>query len=345
MRKNLRPVSNFFSLLVVAALLLPAAFCLLPSPLLAGEAGLPKVRFVQSGHTASSWPLYVAEEKKFLQKNGLQLEVIIIRGATNTTRAVLSETVPIGRINPDYVIGAIEKGAKVRIVSGNMEKIPYDLIARPEIKSGADLKGKTIGVSTLTGGTTLMLQEVVEKAFKLKETDFKMLVVGTSPERYAAIKGGSVQATFMGPPFNIRAKQEGFNSLVTFHEILGPIQFTVDFAHQNFLKSNRDEVVKYLKSIIQATQWLYDPKNKEEAIALHMKILKSERNVAEQDYKYLVQEFQPFPKTGSVSKVAMEKTIELRAKEGMYKDKKVPPYTNYVDNSFIEEAQRQLGLK
>src|SRR3972149_5941144 len=265
MRKNLRPVSNFFSLLVVAALLLPAAFCLLPSPLLAGEAGLAKVRFVQSGHTASSWPLYVAEEKKFLQKNGLQLEVIIIRGATNTTRAVLSETVPIGRINPDYVIGAIEKGAKVRIVSGNMEKIPYDLIARPEIKSGADLKGKTIGVSTLTGGTTLMLQEVVEKAFKLKETDFKMLVVGTSPDRYAAIKGGSVQATFMGPPFNIRAKQEGFNSLVTFHEILGPIQFTVDFAHQNFLKSNRDEVVKYLKSIIQATQWLYDPKNTKEA--------------------------------------------------------------------------------
>jgi ABC-type nitrate/sulfonate/bicarbonate transport system substrate-binding protein len=119
----------------------------------------------------------------------------------------------------------------------------------------------------------------------------------------------------------------------------------VDFAHQNFLKSNRDEVVKYLKSIIQATQWLYDPKNKEEAIALHMKILKSERNVAEQDYKYLVQEFQPFPKTGSVSKVAMEKTIELRAKDGMYKDTKVPPYTNYVDNSFIEEAQRQVGLK
>lgn len=316
----------------------------LSGSLWAGEA-LPTVRFVQSGHTASSWPIYVAQEKKMYEKNGIRLEVIIVRGATNTTRAVLSKSVPIGRINPDYVITAIEKGAKVRILSGNMEKIPYDVLARPEIKSGADLKGKTIGVSTLTGGTTLMIEEVLEKAYNLKEGDYKLLVVGTSPDRYAALKGGSVHATFMGPPFNFRAARDGFRKLVTFHEILGPIQFTVDFAHTDYLKAHRDEVVKYLKSMIEATQWLYDPKNKEEAIAIHMKALKSKPEVARQDYKFLVEEFQPFPKTGAVSRVAMEKTMQLRVKEGLYKGKKVPPYTEYVDSSFIEEAQRRAGIK
>ncbi len=328
--------------LTTCALLLAAGFS---SLLFAGEASLSKMRFVQSGNTASSWPLYVAQEKGFFTKNGLQVEVIVVRGATNTTRTVLSETVPIGRINPDYVIGAIEKGAKVRIISGNMDKIAYDVMARPEIKSGADLKGKTIGVSSLTGGTTLMLQEVFEKGFKLKETDYKLLVVGTSPDRYAALKGGSVHATFMGAPFNSRAAKEGYIKLITFHEILGPIQFTADFAHMNYLKAHRDDVVKYLKSMIQGTQWLYDPKNKEEAIAIHMKVLKSKPELAEEDYKFLVQEFQPFPKDGAVNKAAMEKTMELRVKEGLYKDKKVPSYTEYVDSSFIEEAQRQLGIK
>lgn len=311
----------------------------------AGEAKLNKVRFVQSGHTAASWPIYVAQQKKFLEKNGIELESIVIRGATNTTRAVLSETVPLGRINPDYVITAIEKGAKVRIVSGNMEKIPYDVIARPEIKSGADLKGKTIGVSTLTGGTTNMIEEVLEKAYKLKPGDYKYLVVGTSPDRYAAIKGGSVHATFMGPPFNFRARQEGFTKLITFHEILGPIQFTADFAHINYLKSNRNEVVQYLRSMIEATQWLYDPKNKEEAIAIHMKVLKSKPDIAAQDYKYLVEEFQPFPRGAAVNKTAMQKTMDLRIKEGTYKGKPVPPYTNYLDNSFVEEAQKLAGFK
>lgn len=301
-----------------ASLLLSALFAAhLPSLALGAETGMLKMRFTQSGNTSSSWPLYVAEQKKIFEKNGLHVEVIIVRGATNTTRAVLSETIPIGRINPDYVIGAIDKGAKVRIVSGNMEKIPYDIYARPEIKTGAELKGKTIGVSTLTGGTTLMLQEVMEKAYKLKENDYKLLVVGTSPDRYAALKGGSVQATFMGPPFNFRAAKDGFRKLANWHEYLGPILFTADFAHMNYIKSNRPEIIRYLKSIVEATRWLYDPKNKEEALAIHQKVLKSTRDSAEDDYKYLVQDFQPFPKDATVSKVAFDKTMELRIKDGL----------------------------
>ena len=309
----------------------------------ATDAGMLKMRFTQSGNTSSSWPLYVAEQKRMFEKHGLQLEVIIIRGATNVVRAVLSETVPIGRINPDYVIGAAEKGARVKIVAANMEKIPYDIYARPEIKTGAELKGKTLGVSTLTGGTTLMVHEVLEKAYKLKDNDYKLLVVGTSPERYAALKGGSVQASFMGPPFTFRAAKDGFRKLANFHEYLGPILFTADFAHTNYMKSNRPEIVRYLRGMIDATRWLYDPKNKEEAISIHTKVLKSGRESAEEDYKYLVQDFQPFPKDGTVSKVSFDKTMELRAKEGTYQGKKVPPASDYVDNSFIEEALKGLG--
>jgi ABC-type nitrate/sulfonate/bicarbonate transport system substrate-binding protein len=251
----------------------------------------------------------------------------------------------MGRINPDYVIGGIEKGARLKIVSGIQDKIAYDLMARPEIKSGADLKGRTIGVSTLTGGTTLMIEEVLEKAYKLKEGEYKYLVVGTSPERYAALKGGSVHATFMGAPFNFTAAREGFNKLITFHEILGPIQFTVDFVHQDYLKSHRDEIVRYLKSTIESTQWLYDRKNKEEALAIHMKVLKSKREAAEQDYKFMIEDFQPFTRSGAVVKAAWDKTMELRAKEGHYKGKTIPPMSDFVDSSIIDEAQKLAGFK
>jgi ABC-type nitrate/sulfonate/bicarbonate transport system substrate-binding protein len=319
------------------------ASCLVPSAGFAADAGLLKMRFTQSGNTSSSWPLYVAEQKKIFEKNGLQVEVIIINGATNVVRAVLSDTIPIGRINPDYVIGAADKGAKVKVIAANMEKIPYDIYARPEIKSGIELKGKTLGVSTLTGGTTLMVHEVLEKAYKLKESDYKLLVVGTSPQRYAALKGGSVQASFMGPPFTFRAAKDGFRKLANFNEYLGPILFTTDFASMNYLKSNRTEVVRYLKSMIEATRWLYDPKNKEEALAIHMRVLKSTRESAEEDYKYLVQDFQPFPKDGTVSKASYDKTMELRAKEGLYQGKKIPPMSEYVDSSLIDEALKLAG--
>lgn len=332
-------VLTLFSLMLAAL----GGFFARPSP--AGEAGLPTVRFVQSGRTASSWPLFIGEEKKFFQKHGIYLEEIIIRGGTNTARAVLSNTIPIGRINPDYVIDAMEKGAKVKIISGAMEKIPYDVVARPEIKSGADLKGKTVGVDSLTGGTTLMLREVFEKAYKLSDKDYKLLVVGTSPDRYAALKGGSVHVTFMGPPFNLRARREGFTKLTTFHEHLGPIQFVVQFGNADYIKSNRSDVVSFVKGMAEATRWLYDPKNKEEALAIYVKILKSTREAAEADYRFMIEEFKPFPVDGAVNKQAIEKTLDLRVKAGKYEGKKIPSYLNYVDTSIVEEAKKQLGLK
>ena len=89
----------------VAFFLLAGSYA--PPRSIAGEANLPTVRFVQSGRTAASWPLFVAEEKKFFQKNGIYVEEIIINGGPNTTRAVLSNTIPIGRINPDYIIEAM----------------------------------------------------------------------------------------------------------------------------------------------------------------------------------------------------------------------------------------------
>jgi ABC-type nitrate/sulfonate/bicarbonate transport system substrate-binding protein len=329
----------------IAKWLLAIVYSLVPMASFSGEANLPTVRFVQSGRTASSWPLFVAEEKKFFQKNGIYVEEIIIRGGPNVTRAVISNTIPIGRINPDYVIDAIEKGAHIKIISGALEKLPYDLVARPEIKAGTALKGKTIGVDSLTGGTTLMLREVVEKAYGLKPSDYKLLVVGTSPDRYAALKGGSVQATFMGPPFNLRAEKEGFTKLTDFHKYLGPIQFVVQFAHDDYLKSHRDELVKFLKGMIEGTRWLYDRKNKEEALAIYSKILKGTREQAETDYHFLVEDFKPFPDDCSINKQAIEKTMDLRVKAGKYEGKKVPSYTAYVDSTFVDEAKKELALK
>lgn len=66
---------------------------------------------------------------------------------------------------------------------------------------------------------------------------------------------------------------------------------------------------------------------------------------AETDYRFLVEEFKPWPNDGSIGKKAIEKTMELRVRAGKYEGNKIPSYTQYVDVSIVEEAQRQLGLK
>lgn len=73
-----------------------------------------------------------------------------------------------------------------------------------------------------------------------------------------------------------------------------------------------------------------------------MKVLKTTRKGAEEDYKYLVQDFQPFPRDGMVSQVCFDKTMELRAKEGNDQGKKIPPASDFIDNTYIEEVIKQV---
>lgn len=80
-------------------------------------------------------------------------------------------------------------------------------------------------------------------------------------------------------------------------------------------------------------------------LAIHTKVLKTTRDAAEEDYKYLVQDFQPFPRDGTVSKVSYDKTMELRAKEGHYQGKKIPSMTEYVDSSLNDEAIKLAGIR
>ncbi|MBM4264081.1 MAG: ABC transporter substrate-binding protein [Deltaproteobacteria bacterium] len=316
-----------------------------PNLLSAGEANLATVRYAVTGRTSTDWPWFIAKEKRLYQKHGIFLEDIIIQGAANTTRAVISNTLPVGRIAPDFVMEAVDRGAKTKIIAGDMNKIPYDLYARADIKTGQELRGKTLGVSALSGGTTAMLEEVLEKAFGLTRKDYQVLVVGTSPDRYAALKGGSVAATIMAPPFTFRSQKDGFRRLVQFHDVLGPIDFVVSFAHDDYVKNNRAELVKFTKAMIEAARWLYDPKNREEALAIHIKYLKGNREGAENDYKYLVEEFKPWPLDGTTSKQGMDKTMELRVKGGKYEGKKVPPLGHYIDYTIAEDAKKELGIK
>ena len=76
-----------------------------------------------------------------------------------------------------------------------------------------------------------------------------------------------------------------------------------------------------------------------------MKFLKGTRDAAETDYRYLVEEFKPWPADGAINKEAIAKTMDLRVNGGNYDPNKIPPVSRYVDWTIAEEAQKQLKTK
>ena len=95
-------------------------------------------------------------------------------------------------------------------------------------------------------------------------------------------------------------------------------------------------VVKFVKAMIESTRWLYEVNNKEEALAIYMKYLKATRDAAETDYRYLVEEFKPWPNNGAINKQAIAKTMDLRVRAGKYEPNKVPSYAQFVDFTIVE---------
>jgi len=300
-------------------------------PASAGEANLPTVRFVQSGRTASSWPLFVAEEKKFFQKNGIYVEEIIINGGPNTTRAVLSNTIPIGRINPDYIIEAMEKGAKVKIISGALEKIPYDVVARPEIKTGADIKGKTIGVDSFAG-TVDYLARVTVRQFGLDpDKDVKIIVSGESPVRLAALKAGAIDATAIDVAFAVKAEEEGMRRILNLAELIDLPLSGIGVTDKK-LQTEREQIKKVVRATIRGTRFMKE--NRPETLAMMTDYLRITPAQAAQAYAAAIGSFTD---DGYISDKGVLLDINL-TRERLKLAKEIP-LSQVVDWSLLKEIK------
>lgn len=138
-------------------------------------------------------PLPLGEKRGFFKEEGIQGEFIRIRPAISSAALVSSE------IDYDAVIGngigAAIRGLPVRLIACYMPATPIAIIARPDIKSVQDLKGKAIGLNTF-GGTLESIARLIVKHFGLDpDKDIKFLATGTADSRFAAMKQGLTAAT------------------------------------------------------------------------------------------------------------------------------------------------------
>ena len=111
-------------------------------------------------------------------------------------------------------IRAAGQGAEVKFVGGVMDKEVLTLITHGAIKSAAELKGAKLAIDRLGDYTDFLARTVLEKLNLTAEKDVSLIQIGAQTSRFAALKSGIVQATFVAPPLTLLAKQAGLNLLV-----------------------------------------------------------------------------------------------------------------------------------
>jgi ABC-type nitrate/sulfonate/bicarbonate transport system substrate-binding protein len=175
----------------------------------AGASDLGTLKFGTSYPGAESMPVYVAQQNGYFRDEHLSVDVTYLATGDKLAFALLGGAIDVARYTPDWFIRAIAKGGSdLRIVLGSANVLTFSLIVPDTLKDYAALKGKRIGVSTIAAADTSVVMKMLA-AHGVKQREYSLIQAGSSPERAAALRAGSLGATLLTPPSDQRVIDDG----------------------------------------------------------------------------------------------------------------------------------------
>jgi len=174
-------------------------------------AQLKKVRFSVSAASIAELPFRMAQIKGFYREEGLEVEVIFIRGAVGM-QALLGGSVDFTSASGSTIAAAV-RGIPVKLVFIASAKPQFDMVAQRDIRSIQDLKGKFVGISSRGGAVDLLTQLMVQKHGLTPNKNVTSLVIGGQEDTVLALRAGRIAAALLTPPRPLILQREGFNRI------------------------------------------------------------------------------------------------------------------------------------
>lgn len=286
----------------------------------------------------SSLPLNVAQRKGAFRREGINLVMVPIPGGTDRIVAALDKgEIDAGKNATPYLIQAALKGSDAVAFISQTTNPVYSLIARPEITTFADLKGKVLGLST--AGDTITLSTVrLLNAKGIKAADYTAKAVVGTPARFACLRSGECAAVPMGQPEDLGAIAQGFRRLGFTYEAGADLIFNVDMVRRAWGEKNKDTLIRFVRAMGSTYAFMNDPKNRDEVIAIVKDTGKLSDDVARQIFvPYLEEGRNVLPKRGELSLPAFERVLALMAEVGAI-PKPAPSAERFVDLQYLKAA-------
>lgn len=298
-------------------------------------AGADQARIAVTNPNMSFLPSGVALKKGFFKDEGLEVEIIRMNVPTIITALVT------GDIGYTLLFGSVVRGAlrgmPMRALASLLDGSTHALVAKPEYKSGKELKGKTVGIGNF-GGTDEVAGRMMLKSFGLDtEKDLKFIALGPDRARLAALKEGLVDVAVIAPPADALGRQMGFNVLLRAYEVFS-FPFIGVGANLKTLKEKPEEVKKVVKALVRANRFIRE--DKEGAVRVLMEWGKVEREHAVASYDSAWKVFSP---DGNIPQEGLRMVVE-QAKAELKLTREIP-VNEIVDLAPLRAAQKELGIR
>ena len=281
-------------------------------------------------------PLWVAQDKGFFARNGLQVRMIATPNSVQQMTGLINGQFDIAMTAVDNVIAYME-GQGEAPTRSTPDIVALSLITAPEIKSLADLRGTTLSVDAMTTGYAFTLRRMLEKA-GLKDGDYTLTRVGGMKERYEALLERKQAGSLLVPPFTLAALDRQFNELTTALALLGHFQGGVAAARRAWAAEHRDELIGFIRGNIAALDWLYDANNKSKALQIFQAHLPGTSvAVAEKSYGVLLHPSSGFPRKGEIDVEGVRTVMEIRSQYAEPRKTLTDP-SRYYDLTYYRAA-------
>lgn len=217
----------------------------------------------------SSATIWVAKDARIFDKYGLDATVIFISGSVRGIQAILAGEIPIGEGGGPGLASARIAGGDVIAIAGNINVLPYYLVASPSIKRAEDLRGK-IGGTHIAGTTAEFALKVGLKKIGLEPNkDVSLRVIGGSTERMVALQKGIVQFTVVTEAGKAAAEKLGYPMVVDMATLQIPFPQNGVYTSTKLIRENPDLVRRYIRAYTEAIH--YFKTHKEDAIKIMRK--------------------------------------------------------------------------
>jgi ABC-type nitrate/sulfonate/bicarbonate transport system substrate-binding protein len=296
---------------------------------------------------ATNLPIWVALDKGFFAKEGLEVTQEITRGSTPAMQGLMDGKYQFASSALDNTIAIAEGEGDVKFdnfdvvailgVHSGMNKI----MSRPEIKSYADIKGKAIASDALTSGYGLVLVKILASKGLVLNKDYTALAVGSTPNRIAAMKDGKAVAAVISPPEHMKLMKEGYNLLGDATEAIGAYQGSAFIVRKSWAHAHEKETLAFIRAQVAATDYVFANKaGSLEVMKKNIKGLSDEE--LEAAYTEMVTSKGGLNRAGKMNMDGVKMLLTLR-NEVAGAGKQLTDASKYIDLSFHEKATKEMS--
>jgi NitT/TauT family transport system substrate-binding protein len=284
-----------------------------------------------------SLPISVADREGFFRREGLDFRIVVPSpsGSDKMIDALHKGIVDVTHVATPFLIRAALAGSDAVAVAAEFNNPIYSLVAKPDIRNFADLKGKVVGFADQAGTISASMRMLLS-LHQLSDGDYRVRVIEGTPARFACLTRGECDAVPLGQPQDLSAL--GFRLLGLSTDATPELLYTVTAARRSWAQANRESVVRYVRSLRSALRFIRDPVNRYAVAATISDTTGASPVIARQTLAlYFEPERRVLPNEGELDLAGLGRVIAMMAQAGTIAPP-LPPAERFVDGQYLRLA-------